>query len=52
MPNRTRDDLWERQKGESAQAYEAFVLYRDLGAERSHVKVAQQLGKSLSLIHI
>lgn len=50
MPNRTRDDLWERQKGESAQAYEAFVLYRDLGAERSHVKVAQQLGKSTALI--
>lgn len=50
MPNRTRDELWERQKSESEQAYEAFVIYRDLGTERSTAKVAQQLGKSLALI--
>lgn len=50
MPNRTRDELFQRQKGESEQAYEAFVQYRDLGAERSTAKVAQALGKSLALI--
>ena len=50
MPNRTRDELFERQKGESEQAYEAFIHYRDLGTERSTAKVAQALGKSLALI--
>lgn len=41
---------WERQKGESSQAFEAFVIYCDMGAERSLRKVAQKLGKSLTLI--
>lgn len=50
MPNRTHDDPWERQKGESQKAYEAFVIYRDLGAERSTAKVSQELGKSKALI--
>jgi hypothetical protein len=42
--------LWERQSGESTQAFEAFVTYRDLGDDRSHAMVAQQLGKSKTMI--
>ena len=41
---------WERQENESARAYEAFSLYRDMGAERSLVKVGHSLGKSRALI--
>jgi len=29
--------LWERRESESSQAYQAFCLYRDLGADRSIV---------------
>lgn len=41
---------WERQPKESAQAYEALSLYLSMGAERSLRKVAQELGKSNTLI--
>jgi hypothetical protein len=41
---------WERLPGESKEAFEGFVLYRDMGAERSLAKVAKQLGKSNTLI--
>ena len=41
---------WERQPGESAKAFEAFVLYRDMGTSRSTRKVSQQLSKSKVLI--
>jgi uncharacterized protein YnzC (UPF0291/DUF896 family) len=41
---------WFRQKGESRKAYEAFAVYRDLGAARSQAKVAERLGKSLELM--
>lgn len=44
------DKPWERQKGESEKAYEAFLVYRDMGPERSTRAVAQKLGKSVSLI--
>ena len=41
---------WERQQGESAQAYEAFDTYLKMGTERSCRKVAQQLSKSDTII--
>lgn len=44
------DKPWERQKGESAQAYEAFSIYLGMGAERSLSAVAKKLSKSLPLI--
>ncbi len=51
MPKRIETAaLWEQQPGESAKAFEAFSLYRDMGIERSVRKVAQRLNKSLTLI--
>lgn len=41
---------WERITGESAPAFQAFAAYRDMGADRSLAKVAQQLGKSTTLV--
>lgn len=43
-------EAWERQKGESTKAFEAFSIYRDMGADRSLRQVAAQLGKSRALI--
>ena len=43
-------ESWQRQKGESAQAYEAAKLYFELRAERSLAAVRQKLGKSKALI--
>lgn len=46
-----RDALpWERQEDESVQAYEAFVIYRDLGLARTAAKVTRELQKSRTLI--
>ncbi len=42
--------LWERQEDESAQAFQGFATYRDMGAERSLAKVAKKLGKSKALM--
>lgn len=50
MPARYGDKPWERQKGESAKAYEAFKCYRDLGSTRSVSKVAQKCEKSDTII--
>lgn len=41
---------WEQQPGESAKAFAAFCVYRDLGPERSLSKVAAQLNKSMKLM--
>lgn len=50
MPNKRTEQPWERQKGESAQAFEAFFLYLEMGADRSIRAVAQECTKSVSLI--
>lgn len=49
MPKWT-DKPWERQKGESEKAFEAFSIYRDLGEKRTIVAVCKRLEKSRTLI--
>lgn len=41
---------WERQENETKPAFEAFVLYRDMGTKRSIRRVGQELGKSRALV--
>jgi hypothetical protein len=41
---------WEQQLGESAPAFAAFKVYRDMGSSRSQVKVAEKLGKTRQLL--
>ena len=43
-------NLWERQENESTKAFQAFCIYRDLGAGRTLAKVAEKLRKSYDLI--
>ena len=51
MPNNANSSKpWERQKGESEKAFEAFSLYRDKGASRTLISVAEELQKSYTLI--
>ena len=50
MPKSDYGAAWERQPRESAQAYQAFSIYRDLGEDRSLQAVATQLSKSLQLM--
>lgn len=49
-PVELAEPLWEKQKGESKKAFDAFVLYRDGGKHRSYAAVASELGKSKTLI--
>ncbi len=48
MPNK-REQPWDRQKGEGARAFEAFLVYLQMGPERSVRAVAQKLSKSYTL---
>jgi len=41
---------YEKRESESAEAFQAFAAYRDMGADRSHAKVAAQLGKAIQLM--
>lgn len=41
-----RPQLWQRQPGESAKAYNAFRIYRDLAEQRTFAKVGKELGCS------
>ncbi len=50
MSNKRTEQPWERQKGESAQAFEAFSAYLEMGPERSIRAVGQKLGKSRGLV--
>lgn len=50
MAKANTPDPWERRDGESAKAYEAFCVYRDLGTQRSIRSVCQKLDKSRQLL--
>lgn len=50
MAKTNTPDAWERQPGETTRAYEAFTLYRDMGADRALRKVVQALNKNLTTI--
>ena len=50
MSKHSNSKTWERQKGESVQAFEAFSIYLEMGTERSIRAVGQKLVKSRTLI--
>lgn len=43
-------NLWERRENKSSKAFQAFCVYRDLGAGRTLAAVAEKLRKSYDLI--
>lgn len=43
-------NAWEIQPGETSRMYAAFVVYRDMGKERTLQKVSERLAKSLPYI--
>ena len=48
--NSIAEKPWERQKGESPQAFEAFSLYLKMGEKRGLLRVAKELSKSGTII--
>lgn len=50
MQNLNDTKPWERQPKESEKAYDAFVLYREMGEGRTLQSVADELRKSYTLI--
>lgn len=50
MAKMNTPDPWERQPGETQRAFEAFVAYRDMGADRSLRKVVRKVNKSLTTV--
>jgi hypothetical protein len=42
--------LWERWPNESSPAFEAFTMYREMGAQRSLVRVGRECGKNVRLM--
>lgn len=50
MAKKTGSFPWERLDGEGEKPYQAFVLYRDMGLERTYQAVADGLQKSYTLI--
>ena len=46
----TETPVWERNKGETVKAYQAFVVYRDMGKYRTIRKAAKLLSKSVTHI--
>jgi hypothetical protein len=49
-PKLLKEPIFERQRGEGAQSWAAFVVYRDDAGKRSYRKVAEALGRSLRQI--
>ncbi len=49
-PPPEQSEAWDRQAGESAKAFQAFGIYRDLGPARSLLRVGQELGKARALL--
>jgi hypothetical protein len=49
-PKILAEPLYERQKGESSQAWRAFVNYRDDEEGRSYTKTSQSIDRNVSLI--
>lgn len=45
-------DVWERKKKESDPAWAAFVLYRDMGEDRTLAEVGRRSGKSAPLMEM
>ena len=48
--NMIMKQIWDRQAGESSKAYDAFTLYRDMGAGRSVAKVEKKYGNNKRLL--